>query len=162
MLHPAVRPSLLALAGLALVALLAGCERFANASPPAASPAPPPPELARRAVLALLPGLQFGPDPAQDAYREIRAVEVAGSHFVPATDRWTVHYCVEFVTPASDAPASRCDMSLELYRLDTGKWVGLARGAGTLYRWQVLDDAPPSGAPESSPAEAPAQSGARP
>jgi hypothetical protein len=54
------------------------------------------------------------------------------------------------------APARRCDLGVEVYQLDTKKWVGLARGAGTLYRWQGLDDAePPSGpkppnAPEAS------------
>jgi hypothetical protein len=129
--------------------------------PVASGPVEPSPELEKRAVLALLPGLQFGSDPAQHAYREIRAADVAGAHFVPSTDRWVVHYCVEYLSFASDAPARRCDLSVEVYQLDTKKWIGLAHGAGTLYRWQVLDDAAPvSGAKPASDARS--EGGAKP
>ncbi len=114
------------------------CER-----PEAAAPAPTA-EIRQRAVLALLPGLQFGADPARDAYREIRAVEVAGAHFVPSENRWVVHYCVEYTNFESEAPLRRCDVRVEMYELDTKKWIGFARGAGSLYRWQVIAPAPPN------------------
>jgi hypothetical protein len=112
--------------------------------PPPAPPAVvgPTAELTQRAVLTLLPGLQFGADAAQQTYREIRAADVAGAHYVPAANRWVVHYCVEFTNFASDAPQRRCDVNVEVYALDTKKWIGFARGAGTLYRWQVLEPAP--------------------
>lgn len=131
---------------LALVPFLAlGCDV------PRHAPQHPGPsaELTKRAVLALLPALQFGPDPAAHTYREIRSVNVAGSHFVPAADRWIVHYCVEYTSFASDAPAQRCDTSVEVYELDTKKWVGFARGAGTLYRWQLIDEKPAASAAPS-------------
>lgn len=140
---------LVALAAIALSS--AGCE---PPKPADAAQVGPSPELTQRAVLALLPGLQFGADPALDAYREIRAAEVAGAHFVPASNRWVVHYCVEYASFASEAPARRCDLGVELYELDTKKWIALARGAGTLYRWQVLDTAA-SPVPENA-ASAPA------
>jgi hypothetical protein len=124
----------------AIVAAL-GCER------PPAEPSAPTAELTQRAVRSLLPGLQFGPDPARDVYRTIRAVDVAGAHYVPGANRWIVHYCVEFTSLAGDAPLRRCDIGVEVYALDTKKWVGFARGAGTLYRWQLLEpDAPGDGA----------------
>ena len=147
---------LVAVAALALAS--AGCE---PPKPTEAAQVGPSPEMTKRAVLALLPGLQFGADSALDAYREIRSVEVAGAHFVPASNRWVVHYCVAYASFASDAQARRCDLAVELYELDTKKWIGLARGAGTLYRWQVLAAAaPPTPASTASDPELP--SGAKP
>jgi hypothetical protein len=134
----------LALAGCALLAT--SCERTGAAGAQRHAPSA---ELTKRAVMELLPGLQFGPDPAAHTYREIRAAEVAGSHFVPATDRWNVHYCVAYTSFASDAPARRCDLSVDVYRLDSGKWIGFARGVGTLYRWRVLEEKPAEKAGES-------------
>ena len=133
----------------ALVIAVSACDRPA---PQAPRPSAPSAELTQRAVLALLPGLQFGPDSARDAYREIHAVDVAGSHFVPGADRWIVHYCVEFANFASDTPLRRCDINVEVYALDTKKWIGFARGSGTLYRWQVLEDVKAPG--DSQPAAA--------
>jgi len=123
--------------GLAAVLLLsAGCER-------AHAPAPqgPSPEIAKRAVETLLPGLQFGANPELETFREVRAVDVAGAHFVPGENQWTVHYCAEYTNFASDAPQRRCDRNVAVYELDSKKWVGFASGAGTLYRWQVIEDA---------------------
>jgi hypothetical protein len=140
---------------LALVALLAlGCDA------PRRAPQNPGPsaELTKRAGLALLPGLQFGPGSAAHTYREIRSVDVAGSHFVPAADRWIVHYCVEYTSFASDTAAQRCDTSVEVYELDTKKWVGFARGAGTLYRWRLIDEKP---AASTAPSERGGAGGAK-
>lgn len=116
--------------------------------PPPAAPAAvgPSAELTQRAVLTLLPGLRFGADEAQHTYREIRAADIAGAHYVPGANRWVVHYCVEFTNFASDAPLRRCDVNVEVYQLDTKKWIGFARGAGTLYRWQVLEPEPKAAA----------------
>jgi hypothetical protein len=130
------------LLGTAALALTAGCEQPQVA---VAVNNGPPDGYAQRAVEALLPGLQFGPDATQHAYRELRKVEVAGAHFSPGGNRWVVHYCVDFVSFASDELQRRCDMSVQVYELDSEKWVGFATGAGTLYRWQVLEDlAPPA------------------
>jgi hypothetical protein len=150
-----IRTALLALAALAA----ASCD---SAQSPLAKAAPSP-ELTKRAVLALLPGLQFGPDPAAHTYREILSVEVAGAHFVPAIDRWVVHYCVEYTSRASDDRARRCDQSVDVYELDTKKWVGFARGVGTLYRWQILDEKSAASSPPNAPdGAAPAASGDAP
>ncbi len=128
------------LLGSVLLLLVGGaCERPQAEAPAASGPSA---ELTQRAVLALLPGLQFGADPARDAYREVRAADVAGAHYVPAANRWIVHYCVEFTNFESDAALRRCDVRVEVYQLDSKKWIGFARGMGTLYRWQVLEPEP--------------------
>ena len=147
-----------AVLGLALLSCACQAER----APEPAALIGPSAELAKRAVSALLPGLQFGPDQAQHTIRELRAIDVPGSHYTPATDRWTVHYCAEFLSYASDAPQRRCDLAVDVYRLDSGRWVGFARGAGTLYRWQVLDEGAGAGMSPSAENETAPGAGAKP
>ncbi|MBM4385686.1 MAG: hypothetical protein FJ091_20250 [Deltaproteobacteria bacterium] len=131
----------------ALLALL-GCARAEVA---VSVKSGPPEGYAQRAIEMLLPGLQFGPDAASHTIRELRKVDVAGSHFSPGANRWVVHYCAEFVSYASEELQRRCDMNVQLYELDSKKWVGFASGAGTLYRWQLLEEATPNDpAPEAS------------
>ena len=103
-----------AVLGLALLSCACQAER----APEPAALIGPSAELAKRAVSALLPGLQFGPDQAQHTIRELRAIDVPGSHYTPATDRWTVHYCAEFLSYASDAPQRRCDLAVDVYPYD--------------------------------------------
>ncbi len=114
---------------------------------PDAAPSVPSMEIATRAIELLLPGLRFGADEATETYREIRSVRVAGSHFVPARNHYVVHYCVGYVSVAGAELRERCDLNVQLYTLDTNKWVGLATGMGTLYRWRVIE-------PEEKPAPA--------
>ncbi|HEU4428153.1 MAG TPA: hypothetical protein VFT98_05335 [Myxococcota bacterium] len=123
---------------------------------------PPRPDVAKRAVESLLPGLQFGANRELETFREVRAVDVAGAHFVPAENHWRIHYCAEYTNFASDAPQRRCDRNVIVYELDSKKWVGLATGAGTLYRWQVIDDATKKGDTEAASALALPEKGAEP
>jgi hypothetical protein len=128
-------------------ALLAasGCDLLVKPRSEADAAAPasrPPAALLERAVRTLLPGLRFGADERAQAYREIRAVRVAGAHFVPAANRHVVHYCVDYTSFVGDVVQTRCDLNVQVYRLDSGAWVGHATGAGTIYRWQVLETAP--------------------
>jgi hypothetical protein len=123
---------------------------------------PPPPEVAKRAVESLLPGLQFGPTAELETFREVRSVDVAGAHFEPGENHWRIHHCAEYTNLASDAPQRRCDRNVIVYQLDTKKWVGLATGAGTLFRWQVIDDGTKRGNDASGNAQARPEDSAQP
>jgi len=144
------------LALLAVLLFATGCERMRphRREPPSA-------EIAKRAVESLLPGLQFGAKPELETFREVRAVDIAGAHFVPGENHWRIHYCAEYTNFASDAPQRRCDRNVIVYELDSKKWVGLATGAGTLYRWQVIEDAT-QGSAEPANAQALPEAGAEP
>lgn len=131
------RPVLLLVLACGLAA--SACDRLLKPADKAgATEAGPPDELTLRAVESLLPGLRFGANEAADTYREVRSVRIAGSHFTPASNRWVVHYCVDFTSFAGDEVRRRCDLNVQLYQLDSGDWVGFASGVGTIYRWQVL------------------------
>ena len=127
-------PVLVAIGLVTSLAAVLGCEGRGDSCAPSA-------EISKRAVEFLLPGLQFGADPQLETFREVRAVEIAGAHFVPLENHWRIHYCAEYTNLASDAPQRRCDRNVRVYELDSKKWVGFAAGAGTLYRWQVIEDA---------------------
>jgi hypothetical protein len=139
--------------------LASGCDRLLTPAQHAAAEAASGPsrELTERAVNALLPGLRFGADEASQTYREIRALRVAGAHFLPASNRYIVHYCVDYTSFASEALQTRCDLNVHVYQLDSQDWVGFATGTGTIYRWQVLETSAPAeaqqaAAPEAAPA----------
>lgn len=148
---------------LAALALLgaSGCDRLVEPRAREAAPAASGPsrELTEHALRVLLPGLRFGADEARQTYREVRALRVAGAHFVPASNRYVVHYCVDFTSFASEEVLTRCDLNVHVYQLDSRDWVGFATGAGTIYRWQVLETsasaAPPAKAPNQEGAAAP-------
>jgi hypothetical protein len=142
---------------LAFIVLFAGCERGRGRRPYA-----PGPEIAKRAVESLLPGLQFGANRELETFREVRAVDVAGAHFVPGENHWRVHYCAEYTSFASDAPQRRCDRNVIVYQLDSKKWVGFATGAGTLYRWQVIEDGAKTADAQAASAQALREADAEP
>ena len=99
-------------------ALLVGCAREALPTPP--------PMTDVAASIAELYRLVLG-----DA--EVTKTEIMGKHYRSGNNAWKVVSCVEIAT-AGDKPASDCNDSFELYRLDGGSWMvsGTINGE---YRW---------------------------